>query len=297
MKSSFGPRKSIVLLIFLALATLLANQAIAPGSLAHEMGPPPYNQASAVALDPSDLISPFSMAQYFEVRSTKDTYLDKDYPGNNYGRDGSLKFGYVKSGPTKVSLVEFDLARIPNGAVILEAKMRVFGHSIWGDGDYDLQAFGVRRAWDELQANWLYAMTGRTWAREGAQGLGTDRDTFGPIAEFYSTARYQYYEWDLTDLVQEWANGRANYGVLIMGTGGQMFGQMGVYSREYSEEQMRPLLTVRYVVPTVTPTPTLTRTPTATLTPTYTPTPTSTPTNTATPTVALRKLYLPLLVK
>lgn len=296
MKSSFGPRKSIVLLILLALVSLLVNQAIVPGSLAHEMGPPSYDQTSA-ALDPSDLISPFSLAQYFEVRATKDTYLDKDYPVNNYGRDGALRFGYVKAGPIKVSLVEFDLARLPSGAVILEAKMRLFGHSIWGSGDYDLQAFGLRRAWEELQANWLYAMTGRTWAREGAQGLGTDRDAVGPIAEFYDTGRYQYYEWDLTALVQEWATGRANYGVLIMGTGGQMFGQMGLYSREYSEEQMRPLLTVRYVLPTATPTPTATRTPTATPTPTHTPTPTSTPTNTATPTVALKKLYLPLLVK
>ncbi len=234
---------------------------------------------------------PPSGPQYFEVRAEKDTYLDLENPTENYGRDGSLKFGYAQAGPIKVSLVEFDLARLPRGALVQEAKMRLFGRNVWGGGDYDLQAFGLLRTWEELQTNWRYAMTGLAWAREGAQGPNTDRDTDGPIAEFYSTPRYQYYEWDLTALVQEWASGRVNQGVLVMGTGGQLFGQLGLYSSDYSEAEMHPLLAVTFLWPTATPTPTATRTPTATPTLTRTPTPTST----ATPTLAARGLYLPLL--
>ena len=154
--------------------------------------------------------------------------------------------------------------------------MRLFGRNIYRNGEIDLQAFGLRRAWDELQADWRYAASGVPWARDGAQGLGSDRDNVGPLGLFMDVTRFQYYEWDIAPLVQEWVNGRANQGVLIMGSGTHEFSRLGLYSSNYSETELRPVLYVIYTVPT----------------PTATPTPSPTATQ-----VTQRKLLLPLIVR
>lgn len=237
-----------------------------------------------------------------DVRSNKDTYLDLRAPMQNFGTQGHLKLARIDD-PTdpafKVALVWFDLRALPAGAIINEAAMRVFGRDVRGEGDIDLEVVGLKRDWEELEATWEFAKTGTRWGAPGGQSTISDRDADGVLGTYYDGYQFEYYEWNLTDLVQQWANGRANYGVMILVSEGQRYDDVwGLYSSDYAAEpDLHPRLIVEYTMPTVTPTPTRTRTPTVTSTPTATATPAATATLRPTFTPIVKRVYLPLILR
>lgn len=243
-----------------------------------------------------------------DVRSNKDTYIDLRAPTQNFGTVGHFRLARIDdpNNPAfKVALVWFDLRALPAGAVISEAEMQIFGREIRGEGEIDLEVVGLKRDWEELEATWERAKAGTPWGAPGGQSTISDRDAGGVLGTYYDGYRFEYYMWNITSLVQEWANGRANYGVMVLIPEGRRYDDVwGLYSSDYTAEpDLHPRLIVEYTMPTATPTPTITRTPTRTSTPTATATPAET--NTPTPTATLRptftpivkRVYLPVLLK
>ncbi len=243
-----------------------------------------------------------------DVRSDKDTYLDLQAPTQNFGNVGHFRLGRIDdpNNPVfKVALIWFDLRALPAGAVISEAEMQIFGREIRGEGEIDLEVVGLKRDWEELEATWERAKVGTPWGAPGGQSTISDRDAEGVPGRYYDGYRFEYYEWNITNLVQQWANGRANYGVMVLVAEEKRYDDVwGLYSSDYTAEpDLHPRLIVEYTMPTTTPTPTRTRTPTVTSTPTATATPAET--NTPTPTATLRptftpivkRVYLPIILK
>lgn len=220
----------------------------------------------------------------------QDTTLSAWAPDANFHAEPTLNLRTDVAENIKEALLRFDVRAIPPQAQVVQATLEFYvtGRSnanwLWAE------AHQVLRPWTATQATWNQAASGVPWTAPGCNGIGTDRaDAVHDRA--YMAATGQWYDLDLTDLVQFWVvNPGQNYGVLLRSySSGRV--EYELASSEASDFARRPRLVVRYrIVPTPTPTwtgtpptPTPTATPTATETATPSPTPTETPTATETP--------------
>ncbi len=210
-----------------------------------------------------------------ELVAGADTYLNAWSAGTNYGGRTTFR---VRSQDVMHGLVWFDVSKIPSGVVIQEAELRLFQNSRSNGNALRLEVYGMRRGWEEKQANWDWARVGERWGVAGAVG-GTDRDS-EPVAMVDLNQDQGYVRLDVRALVQAWVNGeRANEGMQLRGVSSGKV-EYSFASRENSAMAYWPRLRVKYTTaPPPTPTPTYTPTPTATLPSTPTPVPTATPTN------------------
>ncbi|MGC8787630.1 MAG: DNRLRE domain-containing protein, partial [Anaerolineae bacterium] len=216
-----------------------------------------------------------------------DTYIDSDYPAENYGQDWLLRFNY--DGRKKV-LIRFDLANeIPSDAVVIAASLQFYFH-YW---KYPLVAtktglYQVLRPWAEKEATW-----GSPW-HNGCDALGLDRAAEPVAIAWMDSPGWQTWaSAELAALVQNWIRDPAtNYGLVLVGLSvdDRQFwvGFSSQFGGTQEHKMLRPKLSVTFyrVQPTDTPTPTATctATPTPTPLPTHTATMTNTPTAMPTPT-------------
>lgn len=214
---------------------------------------------------------------YVSVRAEKDTFLDKANPDRNYGKEGHLHFGFDRDGVTKDALVWFDLSDIPPGAAIREASFFLFGRYV--DSTIPLCVQILRQDWEELEATWRQAKEQVPWSQNGA--LDIENDIFAESTEglFQLGGGAQFYEWDVRAAVQQWVDGdRENYGFFVrICPGSRAKAVHGLYSGDYKEAALHPMLSIVYTGPTPMPTAIFTNTPTPTETQTPTPTATATP--------------------
>jgi len=266
--------------------------------------------ASATASTPEPTVPP-DVPVYTSQRAGKDTFVSELEPDTEHGGLGHLHFGKGGYGPTKNVLIWFDLSEIPVGAIIREALLDIYSKAAFitpGMETIPLQVYGLKQDWQEREATWYWPATGANWEKDGALDTIMDRDALGMPGEMIASGDVRAYEWDVRALVQEWANGRPNQGMLLMipPEAQRAISTMGFFSSEYAladsggEYFLTPFLSVLYVVPT--PTPTATATPTETATPTTTATQTQTPTITPQPTATMTPdaqgwLCLPVVIK
>jgi hypothetical protein len=199
---------------------------------------------------------------------------------------GDEHFIHVRQPGVKAALVRFDLSSVPPYSVINDATLRLYvvDRSNWRS--LDIELYRVRRDWSETQATWEKADVGDSWASDGCNGVGTDRD--GEIlASVVLPDPESWVELDVTELVSAWmAEPADNYGVFLRGGGSVSVGYVFI-SFEHPDVDLRPMLRVDFGEPAASPTPTASPTDTASPTPTHTMTPTVTPTDTLTPTSTL----------
>jgi len=168
-------------------------------------------------------------------------------------------------------LLRFDLSAIPSGAEIMTATVRLYSDG-WSGGSASVTvgAYAVLLDTDYTEATWNEAQTGTDWDTGGCNGVGSDRVGTADDSTTVNSLDV-WYDWDVTDMVQEWVDGtRSNNGMLLRGDGGQ-----GFYAFSASEGtlvELRPKLVVTYQggggppppPPDGSPTPTITLTPTPT---------------------------------
>ena len=224
----------------------------------------------------------------------EDTFINQVEPDRNYGREGYLHMGRYASGPARNALLRFDLSMVPMGAIILEADLYLFGHTL--DDNVPMCMHRMNRSWVETEATWRQAGAKASWAQEGALNVPVDHDPLCIPGVFDQSGNVGYFSWNIKPIVQSWVNGEAeNHGVIgIVAPGSKAIDRQGFYSSEYSLPPLRPWLSLAYNLPptpTCTPTATATATASATATMTATPTMTRTPSPTAT---ATRKGWLSL---
>jgi hypothetical protein len=172
------------------------------------------------------------------------------------------------------ALLRLDLSQIPAGAGVPSAKLRLRSTGATAAG-MDVRVYGLRRAWDEATATWDYSTSGVLWGLPGADDLTVDRDG-AALASTTVRGGEVWYEWDITELVNAWAKDeRPNHGLVLIGS--DAAGTVQTFSSR--EGSAPPQLSIRYYLPTSTPTFTVTPTPgpTSTPTPTLAPTPTLLP--------------------
>ncbi|HUT14786.1 MAG TPA: DNRLRE domain-containing protein [Anaerolineae bacterium] len=222
--------------------------------------------------------------------NTYDTYLDLWRPSRKE-QHGDREFKLRKDDVYSPLIKIVDFAGIPAEARILSAAIRLFVSGA-GDGPPDVlavDAYRVRRAWVDSEANYEQARDGDPWEVAGCNGHIEDRDA-QPCSRDEIEGVGNWCSFDVTAAAQDWLDDPASNQGIILKCGAHYGG--GYYSfasSEHEDPALRPELFVVYEYTASTATPTVTGTPTGTPTRTPTPTPTSTPTttpiNTVTPTV------------
>lgn len=201
---------------------------------------------------------------------TADTYVSQENPDANFSTDTVLRVARSEFLEESFALLRFNLAGIPAGSDINEARFQVFLRG----ADYGSMLLAVYR----ISESWSVSTV--DWNSRPAVRAGYDSTSV-------STSK-NYWTWDVTLLVNRWINDAVTY----PNDGLALRGPTDItYYRNFDSNQAldRPRLIITYTppTPTATATRTATRTPTRTRTATSTRTPTTTPTatHTGTPTI------------
>lgn len=264
-----------------------------------------------------------------------DTYMDSGDPKRNFNVPGDAAILRVSSSDSRAALLKFDVSSVPANARILRATLGFYVLEHSNEGEIDVSAYIMRKAWNPNEATWEQASKSTPWAVKGANGInGDNRDRDAIPTDMRALRRIRYidvtgeqfliddatwYSLDITPAVREWvANPGRNFGVVLKGSGGST--HVTIAASEHRDVGLRPCLVITYTepetppaaldTPTPEPSPTPTDVPAATPTPTWmaTHTPTATPgptaPSTATPTATATltalprppvQLYLPLI--
>ncbi len=125
-------------------------------------------------------------------------------------------------------LIQFPLSQIPANSEILSAKLMLYGY---GTSNYvrdpTFKIKEINSSWDESTVS---------WDSKPLYGNEVSRITLP-----FGTS---WHEWTITSLVQEWVNGKSNYGVAILCTSNE--DQGAFKSSDYSDASKRPILEVIY---------------------------------------------------
>jgi len=213
----------------------------------------------------------------------EDTTLYQYAPNTNYCAEGQIKVGYKQQ---YASLIRFDLATLPPGAVISQAKLQLYAVGYGGSGT-TINAYALLQRNVACEATWTRASGSDLWHMPGANDALLDRRDM-PAGTVTLSVINEWAEIDLTALVQEWADGRlGNEGVLLRGESPTTTPVFYFVSAQGTVLAHRPRLVISYesVAPSVIPSKTSTTALTPTGTPANTPTPTTTMATPATPAV------------
>jgi hypothetical protein len=223
----------------------------------------------------------------------QDVQILKDYPDIPRPNDGEYQV-YASDFRARRILMRFDLSTL-RGATIESATLSLYATTSNGRALL-VSAHKVNTAWNQNTVTW-----NSPWGGNGCESPHRNTTVAATCSIPTGNNSRQRYDWELTNLVREWANGAEmdNHGLILIGSGNDAYCQFASARKAPPEVQPRLHVVYRLASPTETPTPsvtptatplptdtaTATPTPMPSETPTLTPTgPTATPTSTATPT-------------
>jgi len=181
----------------------------------------------------------------------EDTYLSQYEPNTCFCGEDLPLVGYRQQ---YAGLLRFDVSALPAHAVVTRATVQLFAAS-WSGAPLHFGAYLVRRSVSMCEATWLQAQDGNPWDVPGAGDPWTDRRAV-PESSATVTRPREWYELDLTDVVQGWVRGDLpNNGVLLIAEptdASFRFAGSGYYLRHE-----RPGLVIEYYTDAPPPSPTL----------------------------------------
>jgi hypothetical protein len=174
----------------------------------------------------------------------RDAYLESANPTYNYGGD---QYNGVQDSPKTNMVISFEMPEEVLNKMIVDAKIGFYCWTVssWQEGQY-LDLYRVTEEWVEGSSDGAYEEGASSWlVRGGENDWSTPGGTHAPeLLDSSLIPNEAYYpEFDVTDLVQEWASGGLeNFGVLLkndspVGT--------GIKASEYSEYG-RPYMEITY---------------------------------------------------
>ena len=171
-----------------------------------------------------------------------DTYIDSWHQASNMGQ--GITFS-VRQPNIQNALLRYDLSTVPGETVITEATLNLWVTQASNPSSLTLQAFMLRRPWDEDAATWLEAQTGSAWGKPGAEDSVEDREA-EPMGEVQISGASKWASIDITRMVQYWVqHPKENYGLLLKGVGGTSV-EYQFASSQWLKVQQRPKLLVSY---------------------------------------------------
>ncbi len=184
---------------------------------------------------------------YFGVQ---DNYIGGERT-NNYGTyERMVVTGYLDYGVGALQrgLVQFDLSSIPTGTRITRATLHLYSYypeqTKGSAGQYG--AYPLTRNWTANSSSWYLADTSVNWSTPGGDFVATPDATTQKKSAAQVPA---WYEWDVTDRVQQWIDGTSdNFGWLIRCTNEMLHNQDYFYQSDTANAELRPRLVVTDLV-------------------------------------------------
>jgi outer membrane biosynthesis protein TonB len=178
-----------------------------------------------------------------DYQGTSDTWLSAEEPNANFAKGSLLRLRKLSGHLT--TLIRWDVSAIPPGSRIISAEMR-----FWVTGALvgDVKIYDLRRPFEEGEATWKLAATGRPWVIQGAQ---SDGDRGAREVAVLAPEKPGFIVVPMNELgvrlVQDWVNApRENYGILVLGPG---VNEWNLDSRETAVQDRRPKLTITSIPP------------------------------------------------
>lgn len=174
--------------------------------------------------------TPTATAVTVVLTAVADTYVYSSSPATNYGAAAVLYVGSQSASVTGRALFRFNLAGIPAGATVQDARFQVYlVQSSASPPVLDVELKRSDAAWQEMTV---------TWSNQPPYTAANNVLGVGLAAA--------YYEWNVTSLVQTWVNGAANHGLALVSKNESTIGWRGFASRESSAPPNPPRLVVIY---------------------------------------------------
>jgi hypothetical protein len=143
------------------------------------------------------------------------------------------------------ALIRFDFSEIPPGSEILEARLFLYHHSVWGE---QISIHRMLKNWTELGATWWEPCEGcNPWWQGWSQGNYVSSPTFSERV----TGIEKWFSWDVTGDVKEFLSGTSNDGWFLKSaeTTGTDLTSASFYSKDSNNPTLRPYLQVRFRTP------------------------------------------------
>jgi hypothetical protein len=191
-----------------------------------------------LAADASALTLTYQDGDGGAYSDTQGTMIFANLPSNNHGSDADIGLAgsFIGSG-----LVSFDDIIGPNsgqvglGSAIVEAILTV---TVGNSSALTFTAHQLLVDWDENTLTWN-TLGGSPGPDGGIDYVTAAADSFVPSG----TAPFTF-DIDVTSIVQAWADGDANYGILLLGAGVDAF---TFRSDDNATQSDRPILSVTVV--------------------------------------------------
>ena len=144
-----------------------------------------------------------------------DVDIDKDVPTLNFGLYPDL---YLSKGFEAHPLLQFDTTLIGTGKTITKATLRLYFNALAvgtkSSTALTLNVHAVTKAWLEVQATWIKRVATTDWKAQGGEYRSTATTTQSLPKD---TVPGVWLEFDVTPLVQEWADGvTVNNGLILV---------------------------------------------------------------------------------
>lgn len=175
------------------------------------------------------------------INTNYDAEISASNPTTNYGSQVTLNVDGV--GPHAHVLIKFPnifgstSSEIPLGAQIDSATLRLDCYNF----GYPVNAYFLLEDWTESEVTWNNRDSSNAWSNSGADGP-LSRDSNAIVWDCPSAAIYHY---DMTNFVQKWSNGTANYGIVLVDTGDN---GIDFPSSENIDLNSRPQLNVTFTI-------------------------------------------------
>lgn len=169
---------------------------------------------------------------------TADTYI-KGIDNTTHGSDLMTYVGrYSGNGTNMFVLLHFDLTGV---ASCTQATLRLYQYTSVGTTAFVVRTKRLTQAWDEATATWGNAATGTAWTSGGGGTVATTTYSSQTI----TPGGYGFYDFDVTQMVNDWLAGNPNDGILIdPGTQPPPGNYIGFATRENSTAAWHPQLLI-----------------------------------------------------
>jgi RHS repeat-associated protein len=200
---------------------------------------------SASWLDAPERRWPVTIDPGVNVAPDQDCYIESADANSSMCAADSIKVGYGSTSGTPHhhrGLVRFDVqAAVPAGTDVLHASMGLYLRAQTGTASKRISAHRVTRSWTN----------GTTWNRyDGTNAWQTPGGDFEATEAAAATVGGgsgvgRYYTWTVGDLVERWAKGEPNHGLLLKDAS-TIEARMEFNSREHTNAQQLPYLDISY---------------------------------------------------
>jgi len=176
--------------------------------------------------------TPTETATFSGPSQCEDAQIDATYPNTNYGSAASINIDGATPHAHGVMRFPGLLGTVPPGSTVTSATLKVNCTNL-GNA---MKIYRLTEDWSEGGATWSSRLPGTAWTNAGADG-STSHAATAFTADCSATG---WRTFDITALVQEWASGAANLGIVLVDGGAD-----GI-DFDSSESANPPVLTVQY---------------------------------------------------